>query len=468
MKTREIVNLGVPKGPAMKLAQKAIATAAKGEGMDRKALRAIVRSVAEDPGAFADDALWGELARTLTVSAAARARFEAREQPAPWKQWGENLDDNAVKQLENASKLPVAVRGALMPDAHMGYGLPIGGVLATDNAVIPYAVGMDIACRMKLSVLDMPVSALAGQEGRLRAALTRETCFGVGMGFRGKDRREHAVIDEDWSFCRFVGQLHDKAWKQLGSSGSGNHFVEFGTLTLEADDLGLKAGTYLALLSHSGSRGAGGSIATHYSKLAMDLHPELPHELLQLAWLDLDSDAGREYWQAMTLMGRYAAANHELIHRYVARHLQADVLLDIENHHNFAWRETHDGREVIVHRKGATPATQGVLGIIPGSMATPGYVVRGKGCEASLNSASHGAGRCMSRKAAKQAYTWHDAKAFLARRGVTLMSAGLDEVPMAYKDIHTVMAAQADLVETVARFDPKLVKMAPGGERPED
>ncbi len=462
MKTREMVNLGVPKGPAMKVAQRAVAAAARNEGMDRKALRAIVRAVAEDPAAFADDATWGELAAALTVSAAARARFEAREQPAPWQQWGEGLDANAVRQLECASRLPVAVRGALMPDAHMGYGLPIGGVLATDNAVIPYAVGMDIACRMKMSVLDMPVSALTGQEGRLRSALTRETCFGVGEGFRGKNRRNHPVMDEDWSFCRFVGELRDKAWTQLGSSGSGNHFAEFGTLTLEADDLGLAAGQYLALLSHSGSRGAGGSIAQHYSKLAMDLHPELPRELMHLAWLDLDSEAGQEYWEAMTLMGRYAAANHQLIHRYIARHLRADVLLDIENHHNFAWCEMHDGREVIVHRKGATPATAGALGIIPGSMATPGYVVRGKGCEAALNSAAHGAGRRMSRKAAKQTYTWHDAKAFLARRGVTLMSAGLDEVPMAYKDIEEVMAAQADLVETVARFDPRLVKMAPG------
>lgn len=468
MKTREIVNLGVGKGPAMKAAQRAIASAAKDKGMDKQALRAIVRAVAEDPAGFVGDALWGELARALTASAGARARFEARDEPAPWKQWGEGLDENAVRQLEHAVRLPVAVRGALMPDAHLGYGLPIGGVLATDNAVIPYAVGMDIACRMRMTVLDMPVSAITGQEGRLRQALARETCFGVGGGFDARHRRQHPVMDEDWSFCRFVGELRDKAARQLGSSGSGNHFAEFGTLTLERDDLGLAAGKYLALLSHSGSRGAGGSIAQHYSRLAMDLHPELPRELIHLAWLDLDSEPGQEYWQAMGLMGRYAAANHQLIHRHIARHLRADVLLDIENHHNFAWREVHDGREVVVHRKGAIPAGQGVVGIIPGSMATPAYVVRGRGCAESMNSAAHGAGRRMSRKAAKRNYTWREARKLLARRGVTLMSAGLDEVPMAYKDIDEVMAAQADLVETVARFDPRLVKMAPGGERPED
>jgi tRNA-splicing ligase RtcB len=175
----------------------------------------------------------------------------------------------------------------------------------------------------------------------------------------------------------------------------------------------------------------------------------------------------------MELMGLYAAANHAVIHANVARHLGVEVMLDIENHHNFAWRERHrlpDGSEadLIVHRKGATPAGSGVLGIIPGSMGTPGYVVKGRGVPASLNSAAHGAGRRMSRTKAKQVFTWDAAKQFLRERGVTLLSAGLDEVPMAYKDIDEVMAAQSDLVEALARFEPRLVKMAPGGERPED
>ncbi len=467
MKSRELNNLGVPKGPTMKLAMSAVAAAAKSR-MPKPALRDAVRAVTAEPAEHTDDPIWGELATALIASQAARARFEARATPAPWRQWGDDLDDNAVQQLEAASRLPVAICGALMPDAHMGYGLPIGGVLATDNAVIPYAVGMDIACRMRMSVLELPPSALAGQTDRLKNALQRETCFGVGGGFRGQYRREHDVMDADWSISPVTGQRKDKAWSQLGSSGSGNHFAEFGLLTLERDELGLPVGEYLALLSHSGSRGVGGAVAQHYSSLAMDLHPELPRELIALAWLGLDTDPGREYWAAMELMGRYAAANHELIHHHVTRNLGVKVLAEVENHHNFAWREIHAGREVVVHRKGATPAGAGVLGVIPGSMATPGYVVRGLGCAESLNSASHGAGRRMSRKKAKETYTWHDAKAFLATRGVTLMSAGLDEVPFAYKDIETVMAAQRDLVAPIARFDPKLVKMAPAGERPED
>src|SRR5882724_10223710 len=183
--------------------------------------------------------------------------------------------------------------------------------------------------------------------------------------------------------------------------------------------------------------------------------------------------AGRqEYWNAMELMGQYAAANHACIHRHIAENLGAQRLLDLENHHNFAWKEKHaiDGveREVVVHRKGATPAGQGVLGIIPGSMASPGFVVSGKGNPASLNSASHGAGRVMSRTQANKTFNWKKVNAFLRDQGVTLISAGLDEVPMVYKNIHEVMAAQSDLVTTLGQFDPKLVKMAPHGERAED
>ena len=406
-----------------------------------------------------------------TGDPAAGRAFAVRATDAPYRIWGSDFEPTALDQLKNACRLPVAVSGALMPDAHVGYGLPIGGVLATHEAVIPYAVGVDIACRMKMTVLDLPLSTLTDDQPRLRRALERETQFGIGATFRS--RRQHDVMDEDWRVTRLTAMLKDRAWSQLGTSGSGNHFVEFGRLVVTDDAVGLPPGEYVALLSHSGSRGTGAQIAQHYSRLARDLHPELPKELANLAWLDLASEPGREYWAAMELMGKYAAANHALIHAHVRRALGVEVRLDIENHHNFAWRERHrrpDGTEaeVIVHRKGATPAGAGVLGIIPGSMGTPGYVVRGRGVAASLNSAAHGAGRRMSRTRAKQIFTWDMAKAFLRERGVTLLSAGLDEVPMAYKDIDAVMSAQRDLVEPLARFEPRLVKMAPGGERPED
>jgi tRNA-splicing ligase RtcB (3'-phosphate/5'-hydroxy nucleic acid ligase) len=470
VKTRDLVKLGFPAGPCAEAARQILNRA---HGAKRRMATVLddLRRIATSPATFVDDPVYAGLAQRLLDHAAAGHRFTPRESDAPYRIWGDNLEATAVQQLQNACKLPVAVSGALMPDAHVGYGLPIGGVLATNNAVIPYAVGVDIACRMKLSVLDLPVNALADDQARLTRAIERETRFGMGASFHS--RRQHDVMDADWQVTSVTAGLKDRAWAQLGTSGSGNHFVEFGRLTVLDDTMGLTRGEYLALLSHSGSRGTGAQIAQHYSRVARNLHPELPQDLSHLAWLDLSTDAGQEYWAAMELMGQYAAANHALIHAYVARALDVDVVLDIENHHNFAWRERHrlpDGSEadVIVHRKGATPAGVGVLGIIPGSMGTPGYVVRGKGVAASLNSAAHGAGRRMSRTKAKEMFTWDIARRFLRQRGVTLLSAGLDEVPMAYKDIDEVMAAQRDLVQPLARFEPRLVKMAPSGEAPED
>jgi tRNA-splicing ligase RtcB len=470
MKTKDLERIGIPAGRCAEAAKR-ILHEAHDANRDMAAVTEDLRRVAESPAAFLDVPAYAPLAQMLVEAAADARRFVPRKTNAPYQVWGSDFDDTALQQMKNACKLPVAVSGALMPDAHVGYGLPIGGVLATHNAVIPYAVGVDIACRMKLSVLDLPVSALDTDQTRLAHALESETRFGMGASFRS--RRQHEVMDADWRATQVTSRLKDRAWSQLGTSGSGNHFVEFGHLRVLDDRAGLARGEYVALLSHSGSRGAGAQVADHYSRLARDLHPGLPKDLAHLAWLDLASDAGQEYWTAMELMGRYAAANHALIHKHVRQALGLELLLDIENHHNFAWRERHtlpDGSEaeVIVHRKGATPAGAGVLGIIPGSMGTPGYVVRGRGVAASLDSASHGAGRRMSRTKAKETFTWDAAHAFLRERGVTLLSAGLDEVPMAYKDIDEVMAAQRDLVEPLARFEPRLVKMAPAGEPAED
>ncbi|HYN21990.1 MAG TPA: RtcB family protein [Thermoanaerobaculia bacterium] len=461
MNVDDLVRLGAPRGEAAHCGVDFITRFVLGGG-DRTRLREEVEAVLQDPSAFVKDPLRGPFAKALLRSLPSAPQAK----PAPYSRWGEGLEPEALAQMERACQLPISVAGALMPDAHPGYGLPIGGVLATDNAVIPYAVGVDIACRMKMTVLDVPVRDLERKAERLRKAIETETRFGVGSTFH--DRRSHEVLDEDWSVSPITQANKDRGWSQLGTSGSGNHFVEFGTFTANEPIAGLEPGEYVALLSHSGSRGTGAQVCAHYSQRAVELHPNLPKELRRLAWLPLDSAEGQEYWAAMELMGRYAAANHALIHQHIAGHLGAEVLLDLENHHNFAWKERHFGRDVVVHRKGATPAGKGVLGIIPGSMATPGYVVRGKGNPDSLLSAAHGAGRAMSRKAAKDAFTWEKAQRVLKAKGVTLLSAGLDEVPMAYKDIDKVMAAQADLVEVLGRFDPKLVKMAPSGEPPED
>jgi len=215
-------------------------------------------------------------------------------------------------------------------------------------------------------------------------------------------------------------------------------------------------------VTHSGSRGPGAMTCDYYSKLAMSKHPRIPREFRHLSWLPLDGE-GAEYWAAMQLMGEFASANHHCIHATLLRDLKMKPLLQIENHHNFAWKEQHGGRELIVHRKGATPAAKGDIGIIPGSMASPAYVVEGRGEATSYHSAAHGAGRVMSRKQAKQTFRWNPVRKDLVKKRVKLISAGLDEVPGVYKNIDAVMAAQSDLVDIRARFLPRIVKMADDG-----
>ncbi|RYY99823.1 MAG: RtcB family protein [Chitinophagaceae bacterium] len=369
------------------------------------------------------------------------------------------IEPGALHQMYTAAKLPVAVAGALMPDAHSGYGLPIGGVLATDNAVIPYGVGVDIGCRMCLSVFDIDPKELGQKTSYFARLLDEVTLFGSGATFQRAADHEVMERPEFYELPLLKG-LHGRAWKQLGSSGSGNHFVEFGLVEIDEHDpvLGVPAGAYLGVLSHSGSRALGANIANHYTRLAKQLR-RLPAEAANLAWLSLDEAEGQEYWLAMNLAGDYASACHHVIHEKMAKALGRKPLRRVENHHNFAWKEQWEGREVIVHRKGATPAGAGVLGVIPGSMTAPGFIVKGKGEPASVNSASHGAGRRMSRTAAINNISNSAMQDALQEHGVTLIGGGLDEAPGAYKDIREVMKAQTSLVHTLGRFYPRVVRM---------
>jgi tRNA-splicing ligase RtcB len=371
----------------------------------------------------------------------------------------EHIEEGAMHQMYTAAKLPISVAGALMPDAHSGYGLPIGGVLATQNAVIPYGVGVDIGCRMCLSVFDIDPAQLLQKEQYFVRELNEATLFGSGQQF---DRASNHPVMENEAFyqLRLLKDHHGRAWKQLGSSGSGNHFVEFGEVIISEKDhvLGIEAGSYLGLLSHSGSRALGANIANHYTKLAKEKR-RLPGEASNLAWLSMEEEEGIEYWLAMNLAGEYASACHHIIHEKIAKQLGRKPIKMVENHHNFAWKEKHEGKDVIVHRKGATPAGKDVLGIIPGSMSTAGYIVKGKGETASLNSASHGAGRKMSRTAAMKAITHEALKDELLKKSVKLIGGGLDEAPFAYKDIEVVMKSQRQLVDVVGKFIPRIVKM---------
>ena len=463
MNARQLTKLGVPE-ECVHSAIQAIQQVAQAGVLKGNAVKTRIKEVLAQPESFVSDEHFGRFAAELIDE----QQF-VRPEPAAYRTWGDQyIDPAAHAQMRQSCAVPVAVAGALMPDAHVGYGLPIGGVLACENAVIPYAVGVDIACRMKLSVLDAPVETLDRRFEMYRVALERGTRFGVGC--EHKPAMSHAVMEEDWNVTRITRELKDKAWRQLGTSGSGNHFVEFGILTLPAgaDDFDLAPGEYVALLSHSGSRGAGASVCSTYSAIARTRLPRRYADADRLAWLELDTEAGQEYWAAMNLMGDYAAANHAVIHKHVAKLLGAEILAGVENHHNFAWKEMHGGRELIVHRKGAIPAAAGELGVIPGSMASPAYVVRGKGNADSLNSASHGAGRQMSRKAALQKFNYRAVKNDLEQRGVHILSAGADEVPGVYKNIDDVMREQTDLVEVIARFDPKIVKMCGDDSPAED
>ncbi len=371
----------------------------------------------------------------------------------------EHIEEGAMHQMYTAAKIPVAVAGALMPDAHHGYGLPIGGVLATNNAVIPYGVGVDIGCRMCLSIFDIDVKDLIQRESFFVRELQEATLFGSGAQF--KQAENHEVMENKLFYeLDLLKGLHGRAWRQLGSSGSGNHFVEFGVIDITEKDevLDVEVGTYVGLVSHSGSRALGANIANHYTKLAISKR-RLPQEAKNLAWLSLDESEGIEYWLAMNLAGDYASACHHIIHQKIAKQLGRKPIKMVENHHNFAWKEQLNGQEVIVHRKGATPAGKNVLGIIPGSMTANGFIVKGKGELASINSASHGAGRQMSRGKALQSITHSAFKDELKKYGVKLLGGGLDEAPFAYKDINMVMNSQKALVDVVGRFTPKIVKM---------
>jgi tRNA-splicing ligase RtcB len=379
----------------------------------------------------------------------------------------DHIEGGAKTQMEVAMTLPVTRAGALMPDAHQGYGLPIGGVLATNNAVIPYGVGVDIGCRMALSIFDIPALHFNEYHDKYKRELIAHTRFGAGHGFLQKERSQHVVLDNDtFNMTPFISQLKDKAYSQLGTSGGGNHFVEWGIIEFgERDEaLNIDKGSYIALLSHSGSRGMGAQIAGYYTRLAKELC-KLPQHAANLAYLDMNSEAGQEYWLAMNLAGDYASACHEIIHQKLAKAIGGTLLAKVENHHNFAWKEKWGGEDVIVHRKGATPAGNGVMGIIPGSMTAPGFLVRGKGVENAINSASHGAGRQMSRTKAMNNISRQDMSAILKENQVTLIGAGLDEAPMAYKDINMVMGAQQELVDIVAKFQPRIVRMADDGSK---
>ena len=370
---------------------------------------------------------------------------------------GEDISAAAVGQLELALRLPIALEGALMPDAHVGYALPIGGVFAAHRAVSPAMVGVDIGCRMHLSLFDVSPEEFREQHAALFRDLLAVTTFGVGED--NARPTDHPILDKDrWALTSQTRGLRDKARRQLGTSGSGNHFAELVVGERLDADCGLPE-TFGGLLTHSGSRGVGYALANHYMRLAALETARTARVPKMYEWLSLDEDIGREYWSAMELAGDFARANHEVIHEAFARRSGLTPLATVQNHHNFAWR---DGADRVIHRKGATPAEEGVLGVIPGSMGSASYLVRGEGVPKALHSASHGAGRVGSRASVRDEISLGEVRRRLAHLDILVEGLTAEEAPPAYKDIERVLKIQveAGLVTPLARMMPIAVIMA--------
>ena len=319
---KDLIEHGWPQGREIGLALEA-AEKLGATGLDDDAILRELEKVRAAPDAVPDKAL-EHLARELIRKRnekSAALDDELRGEALPYGVWGADLiESGTTAQMQNAMRLPVAIGGALMPDAHLGYGLPVGGVLATEGVVIPWAVGVDIGCRMRLSVFDVSPGLLDERRDRLTDVLLRNTNFGPGSKFKEGRRQEHEVLDDPaWEETAFLKGLKDTGRAQLGTSGSGNHFVEWGVFDALSGEQWAEhdfepGRRYLALLSHSGSRGVGFKIANRYSKMAKQKHPRLEKGVADLAWLDLDHEEGAEYWIGMQLAGRFASANHAVIH----------------------------------------------------------------------------------------------------------------------------------------------------------
>ena len=409
-----------------------------------------------------------------------RSEFEVekklamRSGPADFNIFGEiglDVPYGALEQMERVMRIPPARTGALMPDAHHGYAMPIGGVVALENAVSPSFVGYDIACRMMVSILDIEPQEFLKNRQKIFEDMQSVTRFGVGSEFTRSGARKHKVMDDYlWRHLPNLAVLRNTAIRQLGSSGGGNHFFDvlIGEVVTPSQHVVDSKGQilprgmfFVAITSHSGSRGAGHKSATHYLKLAVKETKAIAQGIPKgYEWLSLDTQAGQEYWSVMQLMGLYAQANHQLIHAHFSKESGISRITQHENHHNFAWLENN----MVIHRKGATPAHLGQVGIIPGSSGTPSYLVEGLGNVMSLNSSSHGAGRPFSRTEAKSRHSPDLYSAHMQVKDILTAGVATDETFMAYKDIERVIQLQDGLLVTVlAKMYPKIVIM--GGKR---
>lgn len=366
----------------------------------------------------------------------------------PIKAWAAKIENGAIDQAVNLANFPFAFRHiALMADVHEGYGMPIGGVLATEAVIIPNAVGVDIGCGV--IALKTDIQKVAKEQIKEVLGKTRRM---IPMGFKHHQKSQEWKGFDQAPEIKIIQQELASAQCQLGTLGGGNHFIE------------LQKGSdgHVWLMIHSGSRNIGLKVAKHYNQLAKKINQkavtQVPNEH-DLAYLPLDSSEGEEYSVAMNFCLEFAKASREMMAEKFYRAFMevtssAKILETVHIHHNYAAKEIHFNKKVIVHRKGAISAQKGQLGIIPGSMGTPSYIVEGLGNPESFRSCSHGAGRVMSRKKANQIID--EEMANQSMKGIVFDSWHGDyaECPLAYKSIQEVMDNQLDLVKPLIKLNP--------------
>jgi len=371
----------------------------------------------------------------------------------PIKLWLSEVEEGAIIQMDHLALLPFIFHHvAGMPDMHEGYGMPIGGVMATKGYIVPNAVGMDIGCGMCALKTNLFVGSLDKVTLKKIMGDIRKL---IPVGFK-HNKKSGKMPEFNITFSSIISREWDSATKQLGTLGSGNHFIE------------IQKGSdgYIWIMIHSGSRNLGAQVATHYNKMAVELNEKWCSSVpknWQLAYLPFNDTEGQMYFQEMKYCCDFALANRKLMMERVKEamnnHLDVDFSEDsfINIHHNYASMENHFGQNVLVHRKGATKAYEGELGIIPGSQGTASYIVKGKGNPESFKSCSHGAGRIMSRSKAKEKLNLNDEIKKLDDQGIIhniRNISDLDEAPSAYKDIDSVMDHQKDLIDIEIELKP--------------
>ena len=368
----------------------------------------------------------------------------------------DQIEESAMQQIENLSRMPFIFKHvAVMPDCHFGMGATVGSVIPTERAIIPAAVGVDIGCGMIAVKTPLTRDDLPEDLSEVRKAIEQQVPLSAGHYNRSIKKTARPRIERLEARAAELGRLEfydkiDKNWRrQLGSLGSGNHFIE-----VALDEEGYAWG-----FLHSGSRGVGNRIATHHIGIAKKLmekwYIDLPDS--NLAYLVEDTAEFDDYMADLDWAQEFALLNREEMMERIIKILQHrcgdfDEVERIECHHNFTQREHHFGRNILVSRKGAIQARDGQLGLIPGSMGTRSYVVRGKGNRASFDTAPHGAGRRLSRNRARNEFTMDDFDRDMQGIEVNRSEAFLDELPGAYKDIDVVMEQSKDLVEILHTF----------------